>query len=125
MTVQLTLDGTRTTGANGRPLTSRQQLAWDYVTSIVGGCTVDEVGAWLHAHRGRRPHSVDVRCEFCATAGRDVLESAALKPLLIRRRCSRKYEPREPADRAKSETVQTVSLPGSTFADIFGVGEVA
>ena len=67
-------------------LTDRQQLALDYLAAHPDGRSADEVGAWLHAHRDRRPHSVDVRCDYCGMDGRSVLGSKALKPLVTFRR---------------------------------------
>jgi hypothetical protein len=54
-----------------------------------------------------------------------VLESVALKGLLIRRRGTGRYEPRDPADRARVESVQSAALSGSSFEDIFNGSEAA
>lgn len=83
MTGQTVIAGTRTLGPTGRPLTRLQQLTFDYVAAHEG-VSIDEVGALLHAHRPRRPHSMDERCVWCARHGRSMLESVALRPLLRR-----------------------------------------
>lgn len=104
------------TPTNLRP---RQQLVWQLVRETPGGITADEAGALAHAHRVERPHSVDERCEFCATDGRSILASKALKPLVVKRRGTNKYECRNPAHRA-GERVQVGELAGETFEEIFG-----
>jgi hypothetical protein len=85
-----------------KPLTDRQQLAFDYVRGR-DGVSADEVGAFLHAHRDRRPHGVDERCDWCARDGRSVLTSKALKPLVTyRNEGGRLYIVRDPADRIRA-----------------------
>lgn len=88
-----------------KELTGRQQLAFDYVRER-GGVTADEVGAWLHAHRDKRPHSVDVRCDYCARDGRSVLTSKALGPLVTYKRApgGSLYIARDKADRVREQT---------------------
>ena len=66
-------------------LTVKQQLAFDYVRAH-DSVYADEVGAWLHAHRDKHPHSVDERCEWCARDGRAVLTSRALHKIVKYRR---------------------------------------
>lgn len=97
---------TESTAAAPKPLTPRQQLAWDYVRSH-DGVTTDEVGAYLHAHKEKRPHSVDERCDFCAKDGRGVLTSKAVAPLVTYRRApgGNLYIARNPADRVTDATV--------------------
>lgn len=75
-------------------LTIRQRFVFDHVCNTAGGLTADEVGALLHARRGK--HSVDLRCRFCASDGSDVLRSKALKPLLRRVRATGVWLPRDP-----------------------------
>jgi hypothetical protein len=83
-------------------LTARQELAWGFVRER-DGVSADEVGAYLHAHRERRPHGVDERCEWCARDGRSVLQSKALKPLVTYRRTDqgRLYVVRDPKDQVR------------------------
>lgn len=84
-------------------LTPRQQLAFDYVRER-DGATADEVGAFLHAHRDRRPHGVDDRCNWCTKDGRGVLTSKALAPLVryrIDKQLGRVYIVRNQADRVR------------------------
>ena len=100
-------------------LTPRQTLAWDYIRSVPGGVTADELGAHLHSLSDTRPHPDDQRCPWCARTGKDVAGSTALKPLVIRRHTSR-YEPRDPKWRASEPSTQLVELPGETFEDLFG-----
>lgn len=52
----------------------------------LGRLDVDEAGAVAHELRRGRPHGRDVRCEWCASDGRDVLEALAVKGLARRRR---------------------------------------
>lgn len=67
--------------ATPRPLTRNQRLAHDYLRDHPG-VTVDEIGAWIHAHNETRPHSIDVRCDWCAKTGRQTVTSKALAPLV-------------------------------------------
>jgi hypothetical protein len=94
MMEQLALDG-----APAKPLTDRQQLAFDYVRER-NGVTADEVGAYLHSCKERRPHSIDDRCDYCARDGRGVLISKAVAPLVTYRRDpgGSLYVARNPAD---------------------------
>ncbi len=106
MTEQLALtsetDLSHVRTAAPKPLTDRQQLAFDYVRER-DGVSADEVGAFLHAHRDKRPHGVDQRCDWCARDGRSVLTSKALKPLITYRNDGgrRLYIARDPADRVR------------------------
>lgn len=94
---QLALDG-----APAKTLTARQQLAFDYVRERTG-VTAEEVGAYLHARKERRPHSIDKRCDYCARDGRGVLTSKAVAPLVTYRRDpdGNLYVARDPADRIR------------------------
>lgn len=80
----------------------------------------DELGAQFHADAGK--HHPDSRCEWCTSAGKSVLESKAVGPLLVRRRASGRYEPRDGSGTAvvPDRYQQTGELPGESFADIFG-----
>lgn len=86
-----------------KPLTPNQQLAFDYIRER-SGVTVDEIGAWLHAHRDRRPHSADARCEWCAKTGRQTVTSKGLAPLVTYRRAAggSLYIARDKADRVRA-----------------------
>lgn len=88
---------------SAKPLTRNQQLAFDYIRER-DGVTADEVGAFLHAHRDKRPHGVDARCDWCARDGRSVLTSKALKPLVTYRRApgGHLYIARDRADRIRA-----------------------
>lgn len=121
MTIQLALLGdSRTIGRDGRPLTRRQELVLAFLREHRDGRDAAEIGAWLHAHRARRPHGVDDRCLYCASDAAGVLRSAALRPLLIRRRSSGIWQLREPAATAAGpDDAQLDSLPGDRFEDIF------
>jgi hypothetical protein len=105
MTEQLAIDGAVRTADSAvrtaKPLRPRQQLAFDYVRER-DGVTADEVGAYLHANKDRRPHPVDERCDWCARDGRSVLTSVAVRPLVTYRndRGQRLYVARDKADRA-------------------------
>lgn len=84
-----------------KPLTGRQQLAWDYVRGH-DGVTADEVGALLHSQPDRkRPHPADEPCDWCRRDGRSVLRSMALRPLVTGRRDGRWYV-RNPEDRVRA-----------------------
>lgn len=87
-----------------KPLTDRQQLAFDYIRAH-DGLTADEVGAFLHAHKEKRPHGVDQRCDFCARDGRGVLTSKAVAPLVTYRRApgGNLYVARDPKDRVREQ----------------------
>lgn len=95
-----------------KPLTRNQQLAWDYIRER-SGVTADEIGAYIHAHRDTRPHSVDVRCEWCAKTGRQTAQSKGLKPLVTYKRApgGRLYIARDPADRVRPDRAQTGVIP--------------
>lgn len=121
MTEQIGIDGDlHTIGANGKPLTEKQQRGYDLVRTTPGGITADELGAVFHGDRGR--HHPDSRCEFCTSEGMGVLDSKAVGPLVVRRRASGRYEPRDghgtPA--VPEPSSQVSELPGSTFEDLFG-----
>lgn len=66
-------------------LTPRQQQAVAFIAEH-DGVTADEIGAHLHAHRERRPHSVDERCRWCAKDGLHTVRSKAVAPLVTYRR---------------------------------------
>lgn len=87
-----------------KPLTENQQRAFDYIRAR-DGVTVDEIGAYLHAHRAKRPHSVDDRCEWCAKTGRQTVTSKGLAPLVTYRRAhgGNLYVARDPADVIRDE----------------------
>jgi hypothetical protein len=106
-------------------LRERQQVAWDFIRSVPGGVTADEIGAHWHAHRGK--HDEDERCDYCAIDGKSVARSKALKRLVIWRRDAKKFEPRNPADRAPAPQASIPSAPlaGSSFEDIFDMGSAA
>jgi hypothetical protein len=93
-------------------LKPNQQTAWDLIRSTPGGVTADEIGAAIHQHTDQRP-----RCDYCTLAGRQTATSVALKELVVYRRASRKYEPRNPADRAVVPSAQLTELPSDLFGE--------
>lgn len=109
-----------TIAANGKPLTPRQQRAFDLVRSTPGGITADELGAQLHADAGK--HHPDSRCNWCVQTGKDVLDSKAVGPLVVRRRVSGRYEPRDGhgAPAMPESSQQLDELPGESWEDLFG-----
>lgn len=104
----------------GKALTPRQQRVYDLARTTPGGITADEAGAQLHADAGK--HHPDSRCQWCASTGKDVLESKAVGPLLVRRRASGRYEPRDGSGTPvlPQPSSQMRDLPGDRFEDIFG-----
>lgn len=64
-------------------LRPRQQQAHDYLAARSGGCDAEELGAYLHALKGR--HADGVRCKFCRSEGSSVLRSKGLRPLVTYR----------------------------------------
>lgn len=129
MTEQLAIDTVRgpdqgTLERAAKPLTSNQQLAFDYIRER-DGVTVDEIGAYLHAHRDKRPHGVDQRCEWCAKTGRQTVQSKALKPLVTYRRApgGYLYIARNPADRVRAPQPEYEPTEAELAADPFiGLG---
>lgn len=108
-----------------KPLTANQQLAFDYIRER-DGVTVDEVGAWLHAHREKRPHGVDQRCEWCAKTGLQTVRSKGLAPLVTYRRAAggNLYIAKSPADRVRERQPQRAPTEAELAADPFaGLGE--
>lgn len=99
-------------------LTPRQQAAWDLVRSTPGGVHAATVGANWHALTNRFDPA------YQREDGLSVLRSKALRPLVIRRKATGKWEPRNPNDRANRPSVQTSELAGDTWEDLFG-GEAA
>jgi hypothetical protein len=107
-----------------RALTEKQQRGYDHAKSTPGGITADELGAIEHELRGR--HSRDLRCDFCAREGKSVLESVALKPLLVRRRESGRYEPRDGSGTPLvPQAAQLSELAGESWEDMFDMGDAA
>lgn len=120
MTDQIRIDGAASTiGATGKPLTEKQQRGFDLAKSTPGGITADELGAIEHELRGR--HHRDTRCVHCAHEGIGVLESKAVGPLLVKRRASGRYEPRDgsgtPVLPARASSSQLRELPDDFFGE--------
>ena len=82
-----------------RPLTPRQQAAWDYVRDRQG-VTAAEVGAHLYALRGS---PAGHRSKWDARDGLSVLRSKALKPLVTYKRTpdGNQYVARDARDRVR------------------------
>lgn len=130
MSEQLAIDTVRgpdrgTAARTAKPLTERQQLAFDYVRER-SGVSCDEVGAFLHAHRDKRPHGVDARCDWCARDGRSVLTSKAVAPLVTYRRApgGRLYIARNRADRVRAAVVEREPTEAELEANPFAGLEV-
>lgn len=101
-------------------LTEKQVRGYMLAQSTPGGITADELGAIEHERRGR--HHRDSRCEWCAAEGKSVLESVALKPLLVRRRELGRYVPRDGSGTpVVPVSAQLAELPD----DLFGIGDAA
>lgn len=125
MSEQLAIDGTERSlkDLSSKPLTARQQHAFDYVRER-DGVTADEVGAAWHAANGK--HDAGSRCDFCARDGNSVLRSKALHPLVRYRldaRLGRVYVLRQPGRSrpAKTTGVIATSDPNpetNPFADL-------
>lgn len=116
----ITTDDTRTLGATGKPLSEKQQRGYDLARDTPGGITADELGALEHERKGK--HHRDQRCTFCTDEGRGVLESKAVGPMVVRRRASGRYEPRDGSGTPAVEMLSSPlsDLPGESFEDIFG-----
>ena len=77
-------------------LGDKQAFALDLVRQAGhDGVTAEEVGAAWHAHKGKHP--VDRYCDWCLDTGRSVLQTKALRGLVVRRRISGRWEPRREA----------------------------
>lgn len=125
MTEQLALAADLQSPRQPKPLTRNQQLAFDYIRER-DGVTVDEVGAWIHAHRERRPHGVDSRCEWCAKTGLQTVRSKGLAPLVTYRRAAggNLYIAKNAADRVRDRQPQPEPTEAEIAADPFaGLGE--
>jgi hypothetical protein len=92
-------------------MTPNQQTAWALITSTPGGVYADEIGAKVH------PHDDDARCDYCATTGIALCKSKALRGLVIKRKATRRWEPREARYRAQESTSQLAELPDDLFGD--------
>jgi hypothetical protein len=90
-------------------LTARQESAWTYLRSRAGGCTTVELGAYLHALKGKHPDREP--CLYCGSEALSVLRSKALRPLVIHRRKLGVWEPRHAADRTVDRGAQTDLIP--------------
>ena len=102
-----------------KPLTEKQQRGYNLAKTTPGGITADELGAIEHERRGK--HHRDQRCDWCASEGKGVLESVAVRPLLVRQRGSGRYSP---CDGSGAPVVprsgQLGELPGESWESIFG-----
>jgi hypothetical protein len=90
-------------------LTPRQARVWALVCKAPGGLTATEVGQLLHCDKEK--HHADFTCQWCEAEGLSVLRSKALRPLVIRRRATGRWEPREKADRTVDRGSQLDGLP--------------
>jgi hypothetical protein len=101
-------------------LTARQRTAYEYLAAH-NGVPVDELGAALHAARGK--HGPADRCSWCGPEGLSVVRSKALRDLITYRRdpAGRLYLLRggnRPA--ASNASDQIDELAGTTWEDAFG-----
>jgi hypothetical protein len=92
-------------------LTPDQTIAWDLLRTTVGGVTAAQIGIAVHTQSGASLHSADVQCNWCAARGLSLMRSKALKPLVIRRRATGRWEPRDPKHRAADATAQGGEIP--------------
>lgn len=104
-------------------LTDRQARIYAWIVSTPGGVTSDELGAHMHADRGR--HGEDDRCQWCAPDGASALQEKALRQRLIRRKVSGRWEPRDERERAAEPSPQLDELPGESWEDLFQIGDAA
>lgn len=93
--------------------TPNQREAWQYIRSVPGGVFAEEIGHRVHGHTG------EGTCQWCGQAGVALCKSKALRGLVIRRKATGKWEPREPRYRALEPSGQLVELPGARFEDLF------
>lgn len=63
-------------------LTDRQQDALLFVERM-RGCSLDELGAHMHARRGK--HTADARCSWCSDEGASVMHELRRKDMVERR----------------------------------------
>lgn len=64
-------------------LTELQRLVLEYLR-IHRGVSSDEIGALIHAHSDK--HSSEQRCQWCTSAGRQVLHALRKKKLVRQQR---------------------------------------
>ena len=100
MTTQLSFTGPPEPVQAAR-FTSYQRAAWEAATSLLGGADAAEAGARIHELAGK--HGRDERCQWCGQDGAQVFRSAGLRPLLVRRRGSGRWEPRDRCWRYREE----------------------
>ncbi len=86
-------------------MTPNQLVAWQLICSTPGGVYADEIGAKVHTHDD------DQRCEYCATTGTSLCRSKRLRGLVIRRKGTRRWEPRDPRYRAQEPSSQLGEPP--------------
>ena len=98
------------TGKETRPeLRPRQRFVLELLREHPDGLHADEIGAEIHAGRGR--HHTDVRCPYCTTEAHGVLRSKALAPLVVCRRKSRLWQLRKPDTTSDAQNAPTVADP--------------
>lgn len=87
MTEQLDLLGGPPVPLRPRLLTDRQRVVLLALRKAAGTMDVDEAGAIAHELKtGRWQHDRDTRCDYCAQAGRAILEALVRKGLAERKR---------------------------------------
>jgi hypothetical protein len=91
-------------------MTPNQQTAWALITSTPGGCFAEEIGQAVHGH-------TEGFCDWCGQSGIAICRSKALRGLVIRRKATRRWEPREARYRAQEPTAQITELPDDLFGD--------
>jgi hypothetical protein len=93
---QTSIFGSGRTLVNGKPLTARQQAAFDYIRHAAYGATTVEVGQNWHSLRGK--HSDEHVCQWCEKDGIHVLRSKALAELVTRKRATGRFYCRRAED---------------------------
>ena len=84
--------------------TDNQRTAWTLITSTPGGCHAEEIGQAVHGH-------AEGFCNWCGTQGTAICRSKALRGLVIRRKATGRWEPREARYRASEPSGQSCELP--------------
>lgn len=110
MTEQLSLDGGEKVlkalfEKPAKPLKGNQARAWHYIRNAGEPVTAEQVGAYVHATRDKRPHPIDAPCKWCEKTGRQTAESKGLKLLVTYSNIDgvRVYRPRRREDALRRE----------------------
>lgn len=105
-----------------RPLTDRQQWIFGLIVDVgAEGITADELGALMHARHGKHP--AGERCQFCGSAGLQALRERAIAERVVKRGRTSWIAVGAPG--VEESSSQLTELPGTSFEDIFGMGDAA